>query len=565
MTAPVLAAAGLALALLLRAEWRRGPRRRAGRMAATTLTVGALLALALEPSVTRRIGSARAVIVTEGASVRGARAVADSAAAARVFVLGDSLPDLGALRRRHPEFSELILAGWGLPPEELMRAGEATIELAATPLPEAILAATWPSPVATGTPVVIEGVAPSLSRVYLEGPGLPGDSVQADSAGGFALRFTPAAPGLATFVLRVGSSRDTGAVDVRDRPPPAVLIIESAPDFETSRLRQWLGERGGRVAVRTGISRARRRTVALNGASLPRRPLSRDLLREFDVLIIDRGSLDGLTGAERDALSRAVAEDGLGVLMEGGSRETPLAPPPHRLAGNAERSVRIRSVPEGVLLSPASRSALTLLPDPATIDVFRDAGNRPVAAWRAQGAGRVGVTAMRNTVRWLLEGDAPAWDSYWVGLLSALARSPAAWRISGGSHATVGRPIEIAWPAPLDTAVVVGPGASSDTVYLTPDRDSLAWRGRFWPREAGVHRIAAPGDTALVRVSNRLAWAGVRARERSLATRLHGALWTAEASGTRSARVPLPAWPFHLIFIGAVGWLWWERRSGREG
>jgi hypothetical protein len=149
-------------------------------------------------------------------------------------------------------------------------------------------------------------------------------------------------------------------------------------------------------------------------------------------------------------------------------------------------------------------------------------------------------------------------------MLSAIARARAAWRIEGGAHATAGRAIELAWPAPLELAVVVGPGGARDTVYLAADSDSLAWRGRYWPREAGTHRIIAPDDTAVVRVASPLAWAGVRARERVTATRIQGALRTGAESGTRAARMPLPAWPFHLVFIGAVGWLWWERRSGQK-
>src|SRR5690606_16131192 len=103
--------------------------------------------------------------------------------------------------------------------------------------------------------------------------------------------------------------------------------------------------------------------------------------------------------------------------------------------------------------------------------------------------------------RWLLEGDSLAFDSYWSGVLSSLARPRDEWRLPPGDPPSIGRPVTVAWTGALDSAVIVS-DAGIDTLHLMPDADSLDWTGVFWPRVPGAHEIRGPHDTLRLHVAS---------------------------------------------------------------
>ena len=167
---------------------------------------------------------------------------------------------------------------------------------------------------------------------------------------------------------------------------------------------------------------------------------------------------------------------------------------------------------------------------------------------------------MRNPSRWLLEGETAAYDRYWTALLASLERPKPAWRPPAALPAETDRPLSITWPGRLDTFVVTG-GATADTLVPRPDPDSLVWSATWWPRSPGKFRVEGPGDTLRLRATTPGRWLAARAAERMRATRLHAGLhFRDEATADSRTMAPVPAWIFMLLFTGAAGWLWWERR-----
>src|SRR5690606_1678261 len=357
-----------------------------GRIAATILAVPALLMLVLEPSVPRRVRPARAILLTEGASRSEARDVADSVRARRIVAPGDSIPDLGTLQRLHPEVRELVVVGSGLPDAELRRSGSMGVEFVprAEAKLEGISRLSWPHRVPLGATVTIEGLAPREELVHLESPGLAPDSIRAGADGSFRFELTPRAAGLATFTLRSAGHTDTAGIDVRNVPPPRVLMIEAAPDFETSRLREWLARRGGQVATRTEITQGRWRSRAENGAPLPGRTLTAPLLEQFDVLVLDDRSLRGLSSAERTAVRSAVADEGLGVFVTGAPPSPipglplPIARPGARSAG----TIRVRQPHEARASPPVRAEAIGFTLGAGSGVMLVDANGAPAAVWQ---------------------------------------------------------------------------------------------------------------------------------------------------------------------------------------
>lgn len=542
-------------------EVRRGDRRRlAPRILATLTALGALTAIGLEPAIPRRTIRSRAVLVTEGTPRGDARRIADSVDASLILSLGDSIPDLAALRRRHPSVGEVVITGWGLAADELVRAGDLRLASVPAPLPSGIRAVSWPSRIVLGEDAAIRGYTDPGSLLQLASGGAQ-DSVRAGKDGRFEVRLTPRAAGLHAFILLAGAAADTGAIDVRSRTPPGVLILEGTPDFELAHLRRWLSRRGARLAMRSSISRDRSRTFTANGAPAPGRMLTADLLRSFDVVVLDGTAARALSRPELDELHDAVTTQGLGLLVVGaGARVGDLPAPPMR-ASLATRVIRLRRTGSDDRLSPpVGAEPMRPVPDAAGGTVLEAADGQAVASWQAAGLGRVGVTAVRNPSRWLLEGEAAAYDRYWTAILASLERPRKEWRSPPALPGVTGRPYEITWPGQLDTVIVLGP-ETADTLFPSPDPDSLTWRATFWPRTPGAYRAVGPGDTLHFQASAPGSWQAARASANASATRGYSGAPEEDVTRTDSrTRVPMPPWIFLTVFTASAGWLWWERR-----
>ncbi len=562
----VLVLALLAALVTCSLEVRRTDRRHlASRIAATLIAVASLVGLALEPALPRRVSDARAVLVTEGVSAAAARRIADSVAAREILEFDHASGDLAALRRRYPDLAELVVAGWGLSAADLARAGNLRISFVPAPLPNGIRSVVWPSRTVLGEVVALRGAADPGAWVHLAVHGGAPDSTQTGADGRFELRFTPRAPGLRTFELRSSGAVDTGAVDVRLSRPPAVLVLEGTPGFELAHLRRWLARRGGRVAARTTVSRGRVRTAALNGAPIPGRELSPEALREFDIVVMDAAAARTLSSREIGVLREAVRRDGMGVLLVGSAPRLDGLPMPRSSTRSGARTVRIRGSGSAELLPPVTVEAWTPIAGERGAAILEDNAGGAIAAWEASGTGRVGVSAVRNPSRWLLEGDQAAYDRYWMTILASLGRPLARWRAPAALPAETGRPLSLAWPGRLDTVVIRGAG-TVDTLFPAAGSDSLAWNATWWPRLEGEYRAEGPGDTLRIRAVATGSWRAARAAERTRATTLHAALHPGAqgAAGTRVS-VPIAPWIFMALFTGAAGWLWWERRRTAPG
>ncbi len=564
MSGAVLGLAALAAIAASLLEVRRPDRRHlAGRIAASLTAMAAMAMFALEPSLPRRVSDARAVLATDGVSPAAARRIADSVGAREILALGPELADLAALRRHRPDLREIVVAGWGLSADELLRAGDLRIAFAPSPLPVGVRSIEWPTRIVLGEEVRLRGEATPGAWLHVRARGGAGDSAQAGADGGFELGFTPQAVGLLTFELRSPGAVDTGAVDVREPQRPAVLVVEGTPGFELAHFRRWHARRGGKIAARTTVSRGRVRTTAVNGAPAPGRDLSAGTLRAYDIVVMDAAAARALGRGEVQALRDAVRRDGLGLFLAGDPPRLEGLPAPATTRGASPRALRVRPTGSASLSPPVTTEAWIPLAGEAGTVILEDHAGGAIAAWEASGAGRIGASAVRNPSRWILEGDSAAYDRYWTTILAALGRPRPAWRSPAALPAETDRPLSLTWPGRLDTALVAG-GGTIDTLFPTPDPDSLAWSAAWWPRGPGEFRVAAPEDTLRLLAAAPGSWRAARAAERARATRLFSAVHHhVPGSSDSRAAAPVPPWFFMALFTGAAGWLWWERRRLR--
>jgi len=559
----ILLAAAAALAAVRIA--RRGAPHRGARIALSCAAAALLYVLLFPPATRETFAAGELVVLTPG--VTDAQLGALGAAAAVVALPGaaergryERAPDLGTALRRHADLRRLRIVGGGLPARDRDAARGLVAQFDAAPAPRGVTELDAPAWVRAGRAWTLAGRVEAVAggRVELADPS---GAVVAGAALGDDGRFTLSAqakgPGTAAFALRVldpdGARIEETRVPlaVREGEPLRLQVLAGAPDPDLKYLRRWAVDAGARLASRIGLSEG----VALSEGAVA---LDAGSLRDSDVVVVDERAWAALDASARAALHAAV-RDGLGLLL----RVT--GPVPAPVAEDwAALGFRLRAadVPTGVALPPASgeaAAALTRRPiEVAAADaaaLLRAADGAPLALWRAEGRGRIGLWWLADSWRLALGGDGARHASLWSEALGALARPR-------GTQAP--QLPQAAW---VDQRAVLC-GLSDGAAVEPPQGGRVALRvetdpaGRacaaYWPQDAGWHALVVAGARwpFYVRADGEapsLAAAADRRATRALVGAAAGALATRPR--------PLPRWPLFLGFVLVAGALWLlERR-----
>jgi len=573
---------GLAILLavaLAALEWRRPDRRRRMlRVALVVVAAATLAALAVPPRLPGRTGPGGVVILlTPGTDQALRRRLMDSLPGAPVIAWPDSIRDLGALRRRWPAARTVVAAGWGLREASWSGLGDLALRPAPVTLPPGVSHLAWPRQAVLGDRVRIAGrvsASTPTGLLRLEGPGGERDSlvVAGDSAPTFEFEVTPTAAGLARYVLAPDHAPpDTVGLAVVPAQPPAILVLEGAPSFETRFLRRWLASQGARLAIRTRLSRDRDRVEQVNLPGVELGTLTGALLGQFDLVLVDGPTLAGLRASERRALEAAVREGGLGLIVAAdsaarGDREFfPFGLVP--LGDGDDRQVRPRWEGQpAVATAPVPVAPWEFRALPGQQPLVRDPVGRILAMGTRQGAGRVASSLLLAPSRWLLEEEPGAFAGYWSMLIAATARPPAeAWELATDGPLVPDLPLSLVLSTadPEPVATVRAPSGATDTLGLAQDlADPTRWWGRYWPREPGWHSATNRGGAPYSFDVGAAAPPAREAAARILAT-ARRAEWPApDSAGFTSPppRTPLPRWIPFLLLVAALGVLWGEGR-----
>jgi len=141
----------------------------------------------------------------------------------------------------------------------------------------------------------------------------------------FKLEIKPKLVGFHHYIVLLSDSNDNlvekNTINIQVTPAKAakILVIQSAPSFETKQLQNWAAENGSQFSIRTQISKDKYITRSSNISSIHlalinQENLSSELFEYFDLVIIDGRELANLKDSETTLLLRNV-EKGLGLLV----------------------------------------------------------------------------------------------------------------------------------------------------------------------------------------------------------------------------------------------------------
>ncbi|TKB44343.1 hypothetical protein [Thalassotalea mangrovi] len=230
------------------------------------------------------------------------------------------------------------------------------------------------------------------------------------------------------------------AVSVIEAPAMTVMIMQSAPSFETRHLKNLLQQQGHGVMVRTRISQDKyllqysnlgKSAIADSTLSADSKLLETEFLATIDVLLLDGRTLVELSNAERQSLFEAV-NSGLGVIvmMDNSVTNGVLS----QISGLAIANVEVTNKPVSanaseLFFSLANGRQLAFLSHQANRLQFiagetliKNPAGQQVAMYAQQGEGRLTITSLNHSYQWQLSSNRDDYQRYWQYLLQTTAR-----------------------------------------------------------------------------------------------------------------------------------------------
>lgn len=496
----------------------------------------------------------------------------------------EPVPDLGTALRRHPGTARLRIVGDGLTARDRDHVHGLPASYSPTPLPRGLIELATPPRAQAGTDFQVRGRVHDMRGGHVElldPAGQRVDRQPLDNDGRFALLGAVRTPGLVEFRVRLndarGQQRESATVPltVHAPQPVRVLVLAGAPDAELKYLRRWAVDAGVRMHAQIELGGGMRlgdAPLALNAATL----------KNFDAVVVDERSWDGMGASRRSALADAV-RNGLGLLVRvdgplSSSSRSALAamglrlgaidvPTAFRLVATQESEFATARLGPGSRDAPTAASAVDVALPELTRQSLRidtanahawllDSEGRPLAAWRGMGRGRIGAWLPMNTFQLVLIGRDDLHASLWSEAIAQVARARVVDEVPAPADALEGARVSLCG---LSEGASVAPAGHAPTRLLIDPAAGAERCAGFWPTTAGWHTLRNGEASASFFVRGAGELPGVAARQLREAT----SLLTLGATGSANARAMTPGsrrpWFFAWLLVSAA--LWWLERS----
>jgi hypothetical protein len=399
-----------------------------------------------------------------------------------------------------------------------------------------------------------------MSSVHLIGPGGKEDSVTmtGNRVTSFGLSFTPRQTGKQLYTVSVKDNNgntleESFPIVVEDYSPLAVLVVLSYPSFETTFLKNFIASKGNKLVMRSQLSRNNFGYEYVNHQTLRFSALTKNILDEFDLLIADQASLEGLSNQESMVLKQSI-HDGLGVL--------PIYDRPTKeKTENTFFPFRTVSVKGDTttISDKSKRYTLPVLPfrvmneTPLQTILSNDSG--VLSGYTLSGKGKIGFQLALQTYRLMLAGDSIAYGNLWSPLLERIARSQdhsASLEFTNPFPYYVDEPIHLKLISAEEP-----PTLMADSIRIPIREDVMlddVWHATIWPSTAGWHVLQVDDRTTDYYVSKSTEW-----RSMAVENQMNeNGLSEDQAHIIREAREQerIPPLLFYVVLLVAAGFLW---------
>ncbi|TQV72412.1 hypothetical protein FLL45_19580 [Aliikangiella marina] len=375
-----------------------------------------------------------------------------------------------------------------------------------------------------------------------------------------------------------------------------LLVVQSSPSFETKQIQNWAAENGAQLMLQTQISKDKYITRLTNIKDVRSRDFTQDLLDEFDLLIMDGRALLGLTTEQKQMLREAV-ELGLGLFViadqelidQKQNLPSWMAPIAIQQTEESREMVPYWSDNLDGFTAPIESFmpiiAADFIPEnqltaiQTNMRTLVQASNGwPIVKSLDVGLGRVTVSLMRETYRWVTNGDRTSHSHYWQNVISKAARpseSPLELQqISYPLFKGQRTKFCIESRLPIDSATVTSATMPDDeqVVHLLRGENTLSrYCGYFWPNQAGWYRVNVSVSESdqhyedWISISDNDEWLALQQsnKRRDTLRYIQKQSLSSEHHKTKMYQ-PINQWIFWWIFVLCASLVWAENKYMRD-
>ena len=392
----------------------------------------------------------------------------------------------------------------------------------------------------------------------------------------FRLEYLPATAGAHDFFLQVNKKKGEPVdniplrIEVEEEEKLSVALLTSFPSFETRYLKNWLAHQGHSVYYQAEMAPGRWQREQLNLPEKRFSGLNKELLQEVDILIMDQNFQDNLKTATKQIVGEQLREQGLGILLLTGSKNSGkqmqnLGLPALSSVGR-EKETPLKLKGEGEYLPPLSFNPLH---GRNWYSLSENVSGESAILATPEGLGVAMVSSLGNTYTLLLEGKDAAYDRLWNHVLQQLLkpRPPSVLEADFPAFEGKRHHLEL-WSGAGEVPALelLSPDGKRQLLPLVQDPYvPERWHGYHWPIEQGLYRLKWGGKDSLQ--FNVLPASGLSSwRQNKSTQQIRSYLERKEPadgqlikqSVLHSQLKPLPLLPFYLLFLLSMGILWLE-------
>lgn len=580
--------------LLIQAWQRPNKKYRIARLFCSSLLVFALVMIGLKPATKIVHQTKAAIILTEhykASIVDSLRKTEDSVL---IFHYQQAKPekqqgwdskeifDLQILKRNQRRLGKLHIVGNGIPTQELALLKEYQTHFYLNREPDGFGEVSYLKEIQVQDPLEVKGGYKNDDKkkvtLVLASPGGAVDSTLLSTENEtFTLTDKPKEAGKYLYSLIAKNekgdtlNKEVIPVIIHAKRKLRVVVINNFPRYETKYLKNWLGEEGHSVAVRSIISKNKVKDEFVNQSPITFR-LTQTALKQIDLLILDSEYAQSLVGTALRNVQQAIQNQGLGLLIqidETGAVPVSLAKFP--LAGIQTTKTSLSGSSFGQKGNfELNQLPYLLQPKMGTLALVRNTQGQTLVGYNIKGLGGVGVSLVEESYQMLLEGKSRFYAAYWSHILNRLAKKQNAlhqWRVDT-KVPIINEECKVTLATNLVKPIgeVYDRDRTSEFYLQNQINFPQKWSGSFRPYRAGWQQLAVKGDTTTNNSSfyvyDESGWKNLRDAQLIKTNRQwakkHPKPVAKNTKATITHYKPIPLWYFFIIFLLSAGFLWLE-------
>jgi hypothetical protein len=553
-------------ALFIYLELKKQIRFKGLRITAIVVMLLALTCLLLRPSVSVKVNT-NVILLTPGYNPKQVDSIAARTANTILFHTEDTkgyknskpLQSYHELARMSSELKYVV--GQGLPSPWLETLDSAHFKFINSQTAKGIIQLSISDPVFNNQSAKVSGVIndTSVSKLLLEGPGGKVDSMDVKDKKHFKLSFTPKQPGSFLYTISVRDNKgnlqtEKIPVNVRKNESLKILFAQQFPTFETQYLKKFLAL-NHQLALRYQVSKNTFRYEFLNHNTIELKILNKNILGNFDLLVIDSDAFQQLSALEKTALQKSIY-DGLGVIILFNQS-------PDKLKSFKNLLPSFNKIKSDTVLLDLGGQKKTSLPTwpvtpAANVSIFSvtKSNERIVSGYRYYGFGKAAFQLLQETYRTSLQGDSVAYSMLWSNLVAETSR-----RKERKYQIQIKTPFPYYPDVPIyfDIIGTGQPKVLNDSTIVALEEDfniDNVWHGKTWAGKPGWHRLHIPEDSTSLPyyVSNENDWQTLYATNTTIANESVAETEIGSKKITRLQRIsPLV---FYILLLISAAFLW---------